>query len=316
VPKLSEIYDEPFADSSQIPTNLVSDIARRDVTVCLSGDGGDELFSGYNRYIWSDSIWNKMQNIPLPARKLFSYLLQLPKPEFWDNLYRFGTQRTNADEMKQQRMIGLKLQKLCGFIVHDNLDDAYQYLLSYWEKPEILLKSFGIAFETQHDYELPDTEDFIEQAMYMDQMSYLPGDNLAKVDRASMSVSLETRLPLLSHEIAEFSWRVPRSMKLRDGKSKWLLRQVLYKYVPAELIDRPKMGFTMPVASWLRNELYEWANDMLAGSGGMNNNIIDEQQIRKTWDDHLNGRKDNALKLWSVLMYLAWAERSDAHLIS
>jgi asparagine synthase (glutamine-hydrolysing) len=309
VPNLCSIYDEPFADASQIPSYLVSGIARNEVTVCLSGDGGDELFAGYNRYAWSESIWKKIGPVPAALRNLIGLMLQGPKPEFWDSIYKLFARGSNANGMATQRMVGLKLQKLGGFIRKENLEQGYQYLLSYWDKPEQLLVYDGVVSERATLFDLPDTNEFIAQALYLDQMNYLPGDNLTKVDRASMAVSLETRLPLLSHEIAELSWRIPVSMKVNAGDSKWVLRQVLYKYIPRELIDRPKMGFSVPVAHWLRNELYEWASDLLSGSRARNNSFLNYKEVDRIWREHTRGKNDHALKLWAVLMFLSWTDR-------
>lgn len=304
VPRLSEIYDEPFADSSQIPTCLVSQVARRDVTVCLSGDGGDELFAGYNRYISSEAIWEKIARVPLPLRKVFASLLKLPPPKLWDKAYKlFVSRGSNVS----QRMIGLKLQKFCDFISHEDLDAAYQFLLSYWYASQPLLRNDRKI--TGGQFKLLDSDDFLDRVLYWDQMTYLPGDNLAKVDRASMSVSLETRLPLLSHEMVEFSWRVPRSMKVRGGDSKWLLRDVLFKYVPRELIERPKMGFSVPVANWLRNDLFEWSSDLLFSKKLNDHEYLNANVIQHAWEQHLRGERDHSLKLWSILMFLSWDDK-------
>lgn len=309
VPEICRIYDEPFADASQIPTLLVSKIAREEVTVCLSGDGGDELFAGYNRYNWSESIWGKIGPIPLPVRKLLALLMQQPRPEFWDVCYKLIATVRRANSKYAQRMVGLKLQKLSEFIVHASVEDAYQYLLSYWNTSECLADICTGSFQTSYHSHYPATDKFIEKALFWDQMNYLPGDNLAKVDRASMAVSLETRLPLLSHEMIELSWRIPLAMKVKNGDSKWLLKQVLFKYVPSQLVERPKMGFSVPIASWLRNELREWASDLLTSEALKDNRVLNQKQIYKTWSEHLSGRRDHALKLWAVLMFLSWNDR-------
>lgn len=309
VPKLNSIYDEPFADASQIPTYLVSRIARKNVTVCLSGDGGDELFGGYNRYTWSESIWRRAALIPRPVRRVLASIMQSLKPGVWDLGYRLLASGASADRMGAQRMVGLKLQKLAEFITEKSLEDGYQYLLSFWNDPDQLLNLEDAMIDTAHINESPNTKEFIHRAMYWDQINYLPGDNLAKVDRASMAVSLETRLPLLSHQIAELSWRIPRSMKVRNGHSKWLLKQVLYKYVPRELIDRPKMGFSVPVAHWLRNELNEWAGDLLGSKRVMENSMLNQAHITRVWREHIKGERDHALKLWALLMFISWTEK-------
>lgn len=307
VPNLPTIYDEPFADSSQIPAYLVSRMAREHVTVCLSGDGGDELFAGYNRYLWTEYIWSKLSNIPWPLKRLIGKALAAPSPRLWDSLYHTFTAFHNKSQQTSQKLIGLKLQKLAGLMQYRDINDGYDYLLSYWVRPESLMTENASDQHHAPDRSYPDTIEFINRAMYLDQIAYLPGDNLAKVDRASMAVSLETRLPLLSHEVVDLSWRLPVSMKVQNKTAKWALRQVLYKYVPKNLIDRPKMGFSVPIEQWLRGELKEWAEDLLdtidTNSGGM----LLERPIRKVWNEHISGRRDHSHRLWTLLMFLSWA---------
>ncbi len=302
VPGIASVYDEPFADSSQLPAYLVSRMARELVTVCLSGDGGDELFAGYNRYLWTQSLWQRLGRIPGPLRRGMGRLLGKPSPAFWDGLYnRFSGSGT--DDYRRQKLVGLKLQKLAGFMQQRDIHQAYKYLMSYWHHPEELT---GVASEGWSPAELASQipcDHFVEQAMFIDQNVYLPGDNLAKVDRASMAVSLETRLPLLSHEVVELSWRVPLGMKARDGQSKWLLREVLYRHVPRHLIERPKMGFSVPVAHWLRKELKGWGEDLLAT---IDESILLAEPVRKVWQEHQEGRMDHSHRLWTILMFLDW----------
>jgi len=308
VPLLPSIYDEPFADSSQIPTYLVSRFARTKVTVCLSGDGGDELFAGYNRYISTDKIWNKLSRLPYVLRSGAGRLLGAPPPGFWDGIYnRLYSKRRN--EMQQQKLIGLKLQKLAGLMQQRDQMEGYDYLLSYWSKPEELISADMPGRQVCPTAGLPDTDDFISRAMYLDQIGYLQGDNLTKVDRASMAVSLETRLPLLSHEVVELAWRIPVGMKVRQNVSKWALRQVLYRYVPRNLIERPKMGFSVPVAKWLREDLREWAEDLLCLLQGDKYTFLDERPIRSAWNRHLAGTYDHSQRIWTILMLLSWMER-------
>ena len=262
VPHLHSIFDEPFSDSSQIPTYIVSKLAHSEVTVCLSGDGGDELFAGYNRYISTDRVWKKLSYLPRPIRNGAGKLLSTPSPAFWDSIYnKLYSSRQN--KMEQQKLVGLKLQKLAGLMQKRDLMEGYDYLLSYWNNPDYLISAELNEPFTCLKSGFPDTDNFINKAMYLDQVGYLQGDNLTKVDRASMAVSLETRLPLLSHEIVELAWRIPVDMKVRQGISKWVLKQVLFKYVPPKLIERPKMGFSVPVAKWLRGDLRDWAEDLL-----------------------------------------------------
>ena len=309
VPDLASIYDEPFADSSQIPTFLVSKLAHEHVTVCLSGDGGDELFAGYNRYIWTQSLWNKFSAVHYQLRKAFASVIAKPSPALWDNLYQILSQMRSGDHEKQ-KLVGLKIQKLAGFMQQKDIYQAYEYLMSYWQNPEqLILEQFKKSQHTimpQHAV-LNDfmADNFVNQAMFIDQTNYLPGDNLTKVDRASMAVSLETRLPLLSHEVVELAWRIPVSMKVKNNVSKWALRQVLYKYVPRQMIDRPKMGFSVPVAAWLRTDLKTWAEDLL-NSIAAKDGILQKDVILKAWHEHISGKRDHSHRLWAVLMYLSW----------
>ena len=303
VPDLAAIYDEPFADSSQIPAYLVSKLAREHVTVCLSGDGGDELFAGYNRYLWTQSLWRRLSILPAPVRRLLGRVLAQPSPAFWDGLYS-GLNRFRRVSVEKQKLVGLKIQKLAGFMQQGDIFGAYDYLMSYWNDPAVLMLRQVTGELTP---ELPVATGFIDQAMYLDQVDYLPGDNLAKVDRASMAVSLETRLPLLSHEVVDLAWRLPVSMKVKNGTSKWALRQVLYRYVPPALIDRPKMGFSVPVARWLRHDLNEWAEDLLAGMGA-SDGLLQKQAVHKAWQEHMSGQCDHSHRLWTVLMFLSWQD--------
>lgn len=300
-PDIHQVYDEPFADSSQIPSYLVSRLAREHVTVCLSGDGGDELFAGYNRYIYTRSIWQRLSRIPSPVRSLAGKLLAAPSPAFWDQLYNKlpGT----GDSYKRQKMVGLKLQKLAGLLQMDDIHQAYIYLMSYWHRPAQLLDQDISSCEPG----FPDAS-FIDQAMYADQSHYLPGDNLVKTDRASMATSLETRLPLLSHEIVELAWRIPAEMKVNNGVSKQILRNILFKSVPKDMIERPKMGFSVPVARWLRDDLNAWAGDMLH-SQLLRDSHLDSNQVLQAWHQHQKGTHDRSSRLWTVLMYLGWLQQ-------
>jgi len=304
VPDLPSIYDEPFADSSQLPSFLVSKLAREHVTVCLSGDGGDELFAGYNRYLWTDSLWKKMSGVPKPVRQLLGKALAMPSPMLWDTVYK-GLTRFKTSDMDKQKLVGLKVQKLAGFMQQEDIYQAYDYLMAYWNEPEKLIKQSSFGRSPIHKISRINSSSFIDQAMYLDQFGYLPGDNLAKVDRASMAVSLETRLPLLSHDVVDLAWRIPHTFKAKDNVSKWALREVLYKYVPKEMMDRPKMGFSVPVAKWLRGELKEWAEDLFASMDN-NDEILQKHVIQQTWQEHLSGKRDHSHRLWTVLMFLAW----------
>jgi len=305
VPTLPTIYDEPFADSSQLPAYLVSKLAREHVTVCLSGDGGDELFAGYNRYVWADYIWGRLGIIPDSLRKMTGKALSVPSPHFWDRLYHAVAMFKGKNQLST-KLVGLKLQKLAGFMQQDNLQQGYEYLLSFWDQPDQIMTKHAAIDLIRPAHKLSVDTSFINQAMYIDQITYLPGDNLAKVDRASMAVSLETRLPLLSHEIVDLSWRIPVSMKVRNKTSKWALRQVLYKYVPPELIERPKMGFSVPIDRWLRGELRDWAEDLLTTIDHAAYGLLKKEPILKIWNEHISGRRDHSHRLWTVLMFLSW----------
>jgi len=307
VPNLASIYDEPFADSSQIPTYLVSKLAREHVTVCLSGDGGDELFAGYNRYIWTQSIWNKLSLVPKPICELMGKVLAIPPPILWDRLYR-GLTNFKTVGYEEQKLVGLKVQKLAGLMQQQDIIQAYDFLMSYWDDPVSLLTNNLGAESCRAQINISDATNFVDQAMCLDQAGYLPGDNLVKVDRASMAVSLETRLPLLSHEVVDLAWRIPVSMKVKDNVSKWVLRKVLYKYVPKDLVDRPKMGFSVPIGTWLRGDLKIWAEDLLGTVGSIAGGVLQEKPVMKTWDEHISGQRDHSHRLWTILMFLSWAE--------
>ena len=240
--------------------------------------------------------------IPAPLRNMLGTMLGMVGPAFWDKAYRLATSLKNTQN--RQKLVGLKVQKLAGLMKQKDLLEAYDYLISYWHNPSELLQNAWHEAEKAHA--IPAMNDFINKVMYLDQIGYLPGDNLTKVDRASMAVSLETRLPLLSHEMVELSWRIPVSMKVRGGASTWALRQVLYRYVPQELIDRPKMGFSVPVAQWLCSDLREWAEDMIATIGSGYAGALREQPIRDAWHQHLAGKQDHSHRLWTILMFLSW----------
>ncbi len=306
IPNLHNIYCEPFADSSQIPTYLISKKAKEHVTVCLSGDGGDELFGGYNRYIHTEKIWGKYGALPGTIRGVISKVLTAPPSYFWDSLFMLYGYFTNHNRVADQ-LIGLKIQKLARIIVKKDIYEAYDFLLACWDKPESLLLHSGQGVSGIHqNIETSGLTSFLDQVMYHDQLTYLPGDNLTKVDRASMAVSLETRLPLLNHKIVELSWRFQSDQKVLNGQSKWPLRQLLKKYVPDELIERPKMGFSVPISKWLREELRPWAEDLMLFLESNSEHCLNRLTVNKVWSDHINCRRDNSYQLWAVLMYLSW----------
>ena len=307
IPRLHTLYTEPFADSSQIPTFLVSQMARQHVTVSLSGDGGDELFGGYNRYFWGPDIWRKIGWIPLPFRKLIAKALRIPSPGQWDLLVHIL-----APLFKEYGMLGTfgdKFQKLADVMEMPDPDALYYRLTSLWSHPEQLLirgrEAKTIVTERE---QWPELQDFVQRMMYLDTVSYLPDDILVKVDRASMGVSLEARIPFLDHRLVEFAWKIPLSMKIKNGYGKWLLRQVLYQYVPKSLIERPKMGFGIPLAAWLRGPLKDWAEDLISEKKLREGGFFHPTPIRKKWEEHLSGKRHWHFNLWNVLMFQAWLE--------
>ncbi len=309
IPRLPELFDEPFADSSQIPTFLVSRLAREHVKVSLSGDGGDELFGGYNRYFWGRSIWRKIGWMPKGLRGLIAGGLRMLPPQSWDVIFRHFA--VVLPEKLRQRSPGDKLHKLAGILAVDSPEAMYLGLVSHWKAPAavVLGASEPATVLTDHS-RWANLEDFTQRMIFMDMVSYLPDDILVKVDRASMGVSLESRVPFLDHRVVEFSWQLPLSMKIRGGQGKWLLRQVLYKYVPKKLIERPKMGFGVPIDVWLRGPLREWAEDLLDEKRLRDEGYFDPMPIRGKWKEHLSGRCNWQHHLWGMLMFQAWLERN------
>ena len=306
IPQLPHIYDEPFADSSQIPTCLVSKMAREQVTVSLSGDGGDELFGGYNRYLLGEKI-GKIARFPLPLRRTIAGMIASFPPEKWNAVMGFAfhllpTKLRFANP-------GDKLHKLAGVVPSESAESLYLGLVSLWDNPTsvVLESKEPITVITDHG-KWPDLPDLTQQMMVLDTISYLPDDILAKVDRAAMSVSLETRVPFLDHRVMEFAWRLPISMKVQRGQSKHVLRQVLYKYVPKELIERPKMGFSIPLDTWLRGPLREWAESLLDESRIKQEGFFEPTLIRKKWQEHLSGKCNWQHQLWVILMFQSWLE--------
>jgi asparagine synthase (glutamine-hydrolysing) len=303
IPKLPTIYDEPFSDSSQIPTFLVSRLAREQVTVALSGDGGDELFGGYNRHVVGPAIWRKAARLPHRFRRVLGAAVQ-------------GLTRTDADRLarwlpRHRRIPNLanKLDKVASALRASDGLAFYRDLASHWKTPSrvVLGSNEPETWLTSPD-RLPDLPGLREQMMLLDMLTYLPDDILTKVDRASMAVSLEARVPLLDHRLVEFAWRVPTEFKVRNGQGKWLLRQVLYRYVPRELMERPKQGFGVPIGQWLRGPLREWAEDLLSERRLSQEGFFDPAPIRRMWDEHLSGRGTWHYHLWDVLMFQAWLD--------
>jgi asparagine synthase (glutamine-hydrolysing) len=306
IPLLPTMFDEPFADSSQIPTYLVSQLARRHVTVSLSGDGGDELFGGYNRYFWGRSIWRRIGWAPLAVRALSTRALTALSPADWDR--QFARLAPLLPPSLRQRTAGDKLHKLAGVLEVDSPEQLYWGLVSQWKETDLVIDGREPPTALTDRARWAALPDFTQRMMFLDLISYLPDDILAKVDRASMAVSLEARVPLLDHRVVAFAASLPLSLKIRDGQGKWLLRQVLYRYVPRELIERPKMGFGVPIDSWLRGPLREWAEELLDERRLRDEGFFQPQPIRLKWQEHLSGERNWQYQLWNVLQFQAWLE--------
>jgi asparagine synthase (glutamine-hydrolysing) len=308
IPKLSTLYDEPFSDSSQIPTFLVSDLARRYATVSLSGDGGDELFAGYNRYFWWRSIGEKIGWMSRGVRSAVASAATAVSPQGWNCA--FDALGPLLPFKLRSHTPGDKLHKMAAMIVLDSPEAMYYGLVSHWNDPtSVVLDSCEPPTTLTNPSLWADLPDFTQQMMYLDTVTYLPDDILTKLDRASMGVSLEARVPLLDHRVVEFAWQVPVSMKVRHGRGKWLLQQVLCKYVPRKLIERPKMGFGMPIDVWLRGPLRGWAESLLDERRLREDGFFNPEPIQKKWVEHLSGRYNRQDHLWDILMFQAWKER-------
>jgi asparagine synthase (glutamine-hydrolysing) len=306
IPKLPHLYDEPFADSSQIPTALLSGLARAHVTVALSGDGGDELFGGYNRYTWAERFWGRIEPVPRPVRRLAGAALDAVPPTWWDR----GFERAGPvlPRSLRVRMPGTKIHKIASVLPAADLNETYRLLASHFDDPTgVVLGASEPKTMLTSPERWPDVSG-TELMVYLDTMTYMPDDILTKVDRASMGVSLEDRVPFLDPAVAALAWRMPFELKLRNGTGKWILRQVLYRYVPSEIVDRPKMGFGIPLASWLRRPLRDWAEDLISPERLGREGFLDPVPIRRIWADHLSGRSDREYELWDILMFQAWLQ--------
>jgi asparagine synthase (glutamine-hydrolysing) len=305
IPDLPQIYDEPFADSSQIPTCLISKLARRSVTVALSGDGGDELFAGYPRYALTNQWWHLINRFPAGSRRLGARMLEGLSTAVRRNVLQRATSVLPA-AVQARRPIE-QIERCANMLRQNTLDLLYRSAVSHWHQPEQF-----VAGGVEHLTALTDPlrssglSDPVLRMAYTDLVSYLPDDILTKVDRASMAVGLEVRVPLLDHRVVEFVWTLPMSLRVRAGKQKWLLRQLLYRHVPPYLVERPKMGFGVPIGEWLRGSLREWAEDLLNPARLKEEGFFDPKIVRQAWQDHLNQRRDLSQQLWIVLVFQCW----------
>ena len=303
IPRLPEMYDEPFADASQIPTHLVSAMTRQRVTVALSGDGGDELFAGYNRYRLTSRRWASLSLLPRPLRNGIAGAITGMSPDRWSRLLSILPARIRPSQ------IGDKLHKLAAVLTLPDGIAAYRRLVTNWEPSEVMPGSDeykGAVWDPALPKEFPG---FLDQMQLLDLITYLPDDILTKVDRASMAVGLEARVPLLDHRVVEFAWRLPHAARIRGNTGKWLLRQVLYRHVPKHLIERPKMGFDIPFGDWLRGPLRDWAETFLNERRLREAGLVDAARVRQIWQEHLDGRRNWQYLIWDVLMLETWRER-------
>ncbi len=305
VPRLPELYDEPFADPSQIPTFLVSKLTRGQVTVSLSGDGGDELFAGYNRYFLGRRLRATAGRLPLSVRQFLADKIGAVPPETWNRLASRWIGRL-APRWRQARP-GYLMRKLADFLPFEGRESFYRGLVSLWHSPEALVTG-AVELPTLFNQTIPweRRPDFIHWMLFVDTLSSLPDDILTKVDRASMAVGLEARVPLLDHRVVEFSWRLPLEWKIRHGEGKWLLKQVLYRHLPKPLVDRPKMGFGVPIGDWLKGPLKDWAEDLLDANRMRGEGYLNPEPVRALWDSHLKGECNWQYQLWNVLMFQSW----------
>lgn len=304
IPRLPTIYDEPFADASQIPTTLVSHLTRRHVTVALSGDGGDELFAGYPRYGLTAALWSRISRLPMAVRHTAAALLEAPSARTWDRLL------APLPANRRQSVNGRRVHRLARLLRCRSLGETYVRLMSQWQPEDGLVRAADRGFRMEHwADDLP-----AEQAMRRwDLHQYLPDDLLVKVDRAAMSASLETRAPMLDHRVVEFAFALPPRALVRDGVRKWALRQVLYRHVPPALIERPKTGFSVPLGAWLSGPLRAWADELLRPSSPHADDLLDARKVGLLWDEHQSGRFDRSPYLWNVLMYRSWLRTATGH---
>lgn len=306
IPDLPWLYDEPFADYSQIPTHLICKAARKHVTVALSGDGGDEMFGGYNRYILGPKLWKNLSYLNPLMRNFVGRLAQAIPEHSWNKLEKLYNKIRTGD--KGISYLGNKIHRF-GERMHliNNLEDLHRNMSSAWIEPEKIINDFQTEpTSIINKFSIHALNDPVMGMIIKDMQSYLPDDILCKVDRAAMGISLETRCPFLDKDVIDLVTRLPAKMKIRENRGKWVLRQVLYKYVPSEIIDRPKKGFTPPIGVWLRGPLRDWAEDLLSIKRLEDDGLFKSKIIREIWTEHLSGRRDWSLPLWTILIFQDW----------
>jgi asparagine synthase (glutamine-hydrolysing) len=307
IPRLPLMFDEPFSDSSQIPSFLVAQLARQHVTVSLSGDAGDELFCGYNRYQMTANMWGTIARTPASLRLLASRGLTSITPQTWNALANLV--RGVLPKPLQHMNVGDKLHKGAAVLGSASCDALYLSIVAHWASPSsVVIGGFEPPTLLVGNTPALAGLDNVQRMMALDTLTYLPDDILVKVDRTAMGVSLETRVPFLDHRVVEFAWRLPQSLKLRNGQTKWVLRQVLDRYVPRNLIERPKMGFGVPIGTWLRGPLRDWAEALLDENRLKHEGYFHPSLIRNKWKEHLSGQRNWQYHLWDVLMFQAWLE--------
>jgi asparagine synthase (glutamine-hydrolysing) len=299
IPSLPAIYNEPFADSSQVPTTLLAALARKHVTVSLSGDGGDELFGGYERYAVAQRAWSRLSRVPHPMRAAMSGVVNAIGPEQWNRALR-------PTGLHARGITGDRLHKLAELVDAPSSREFYRDLVSAWRRPQRVVRNSVEPMTALMQPFDGQRGGLLAEMMLRDQVSYLPDDIMVKVDRAAMASSLESRAPLLDHRIAEFSWRLPAHYWRRDGRGKWIVREVLDRYVPRALVERPKQGFGIPVSEWLRGPLRDWADDLLSADALRREGLFVPEPIVTAWQEHRSGARNWSSSLWSVLMFQAW----------
>ena len=305
IPKLPKLYDEPFSDSSQIPTFLLSEMAQKHVKVSLSGDGGDEIFGGYNRYMLGHSIWPKIISMPKSLRKLLAGLIFSFSPTDWDKIM------TPALYLAPQRFrhtkIGDSLHKTAHILNSSSIQEIYNFLISHWSiKENIVIGANNANTILDNENKIIEKLSYPEQMMFFDTLTYLPGDILVKLDRAAMGTSLETRTPFLDHRVIDLAWKLPLNMKIRNTEKKWCLKELLYKRVPKELIERPKMGFSVPIGDWLRGPLRDWAEHLLDEKKMKESGYFNTSEIQQKWHQHISKEYNWQHHLWDIIIFESW----------